>query len=72
MNEHTPVKSEVALFEHAIGAWVHLDGDPTLRYRVVGIQIYERGNQFLCAWVKPSGDHDERWFDGWRLTRLDR
>lgn len=57
--------------EFALGDWVHLDGDVTLRFRVVGAQIYQRGNQFLCAWVKPSGDHDERWFDAWRLTRAE-
>lgn len=51
-----------------LGSYVNLDGDKTLRYRVVGIQIYERGNVYLCAWVKPNGDHDEHWFDEFRLS----
>lgn len=53
------------------GEQVYLDGDAAVRYLIVGVQLFERGNQYLCAWVKANGDHDERWFDEWRLTKCE-
>lgn len=54
--------------EFNLGDLVILDGDATLKFRVVGIQLYQHENMFLLSWFKPSGDHAEEWFGAWRLT----
>lgn len=51
------------------GDYVNVDGDKTLRMRVVAVLL--GGNEveeYKLSWVKPSGDFAFEWFPGWRLT----
>lgn len=52
-----------------IGDYVHVDGDNTLRMRVVAVELVGMDSEtYKLSWVKPSGDFAFEWFPGWRLT----
>ena len=52
-----------------VGDYVHVDGDKTLRMRVLEVLLGgSEIEQYKLGWVKPSGDFADQWFAGWRLA----